>query len=154
MTRDLGPSRSQVARMRGNITTLILAAQRRRRRRARLALSATAGIVAASLTVGVVIHVLPDEIVAGAYVCFTADDPRSVSHGMPYPLDLEPPQTTEDQVAAALDACAVAFAREGVSAPDPTVCRLGDLRLGVFPNIERLDGDAFCSSVGLLQPED
>lgn len=154
MTHDLGPSRAQIARMRGNITTLIREAQRRRRRRARVALGATAAVVAASLTAGIVASVLPDEIVAGAYVCFEADSLDATPHGMPYPVDLTPPTTTAGQVEAALLLCAIAFEREGVEAPDPTVCRLPDLRLGVFPNLDRRDDREFCSSLGLLDPED
>lgn len=154
MIPELGPSRAQVARMRGNITTLILAGQRRRRRRARIALAATAGLVAASLTAGIVLSAIPDDVVAGTYLCFETDDPNSVPHGMPYPMDLEVPDTTAEQVSAAILLCAIAFEREQIVAPDPTVCRLVDRRLGVFPNVERLDDDAFCSALGLLQPED
>ncbi len=154
MTGDLGPSRAQIARMRGNITALILESRRRRRRHARLALGATAAAVAAVLTAGIVERVFPDEIVAGAYVCYTADSTGSAAHGMPYPLDLEPPSTTQGQVDAALLLCGLAYAREGVDAPDPTACRLPDLRLAVFPNVARLEHHAFCTSVGLLHPED
>jgi hypothetical protein len=154
MTHDLGPSRAQIARMRGNITALIREAQRRRRRRARVALGATAAVVAASLTAGIVASVLPDEVVAGAYVCFETDDPAAVAHGMPFPVDLDPPTTTEDQVDAALLLCAIAFERERIDARAPTACRLPDLRLGVFPNVERRGDREFCSSLGLLTPED
>ncbi len=153
MTGDLGPSRAQIARMRGNITTLIVAEQRRQRRQLRLALSATAAVVAASLMLGVA-ATLPERITAGTYVCFTADDTGSAAHGMPYPLDLEPPDTIDGQVAAAIIVCGLAYEREGVEAPAPTVCRLADLRLAVFPNLERRDRDGFCAALGLLDPRD
>lgn len=154
MSRELGPSRAQISRMRGNITNLILSAQRRRRRRARIALVATAGVVAASLTAGIVIRTLPDEVVAGTYLCFEADDPQAFAHGMVYPVDLTPPTSVDGQVSAALLLCATVFERENILAPDPTACRLTDLRIGVFPNLERWDDDAFCTSLGLLVPTD
>lgn len=151
----LGPSPAQIDRMRRNIGDLIAARRRERSRRVRT--SVIVGAAAAALVVSaasIVVVAMPPEVTAGSYACFTDDDLGATTHTIGYPDDLERPQTTADQVAAAVELCAVAFHANGLEPPaDPTVCRLADLRLGVFPNAARLDDEALCTSLGLAVPE-
>lgn len=150
----LGPSPTQIARMRARIAEGVARRTRERRRRARLTMAVSAAALAALVTAGsIVVATWPREVTAGGYLCFVADDPAATSHSIGYPTDLEPPETAPERVAAALEMCAIAYGAEGITAPHPTVCELPDLRLAVFPNLRSVDDAEFCASLGLGIPD-
>jgi hypothetical protein len=151
---NLGPSPAQITLMGHNIVAKIAARRARRRRRVRFAVAG--GVVAVGLgitaaTIG--ITAAPPGIQATGYSCYVADDLGADFHVMPYPDDLTPPPGPE-RIAAALELCDIAYGMHGVQVSDPTVCELRDLRLGVFPNTERLEPRALCTSLGLGLPPD
>jgi hypothetical protein len=119
----------------------------------RLAIAGGAMAVGLGITAATIgIAAAPPEVQATGYSCYVADDLGADVHVMPYPDGIEPPAGAE-RIAAALEMCDIAFGMNGVQVAEPTVCELRDLRLGVFPNSERLDADELCTSLGLGRAE-
>jgi hypothetical protein len=148
------PTPMQVARMRAKIAEGIRVRERRGRVRRRVAVGVSLVAVASLVTGGVILATLP-ETSKSSFVCYTADDLGSEWHGISYPMDLEPPTAVSEQITWALDLCVIARDSQGLAQPaDPVVCRLPDLRLGVFPNGRGRADDELCDELGLLGPRD
>jgi hypothetical protein len=151
---NLGPSPAQITLMGHNIVAAIAARRARRRRQMRIAVAAGAVSLALGMTAGAVgISIAPTELQESAFTCFLTDDPRGAFANVQNFDDLSGMDAAE-RVTLALESCAIGFGDAGVPAPQPTACELRDLRLGVFPNSERLDAAELCTSLGLgLPPE-
>lgn len=148
----LGPSPAQITFMGHNIAARIAALRARRRRRTRLAIVGSVVAVGVALTAaGIAVATAPADVRATTFTCFTADDPGSTSVSMSL-LDEQVGLEGDELVAAVLESCDIAFGMSGVTTPAPTACELADGRLGVFPNLPRLDPVAFCTSLGLGRP--
>lgn len=150
----LGPSPAQIAMMGHNIQAQLDDRARRRRRRTRglalgvgLALLIGGSVTAAALAV----RPAPDEQIRYLVDCYptpaiTPDDFGRV---------LFLPEENDDVPFGsefALMQCLRAYEREQIDAPNPTVCELADLRLGVFPNPEDIPQEQFCVALGLHAP--
>lgn len=145
----LGPSPAQIRLMGHNIAAEIAARRVRRRRHARIAIAAAGLAIGLVVTAaGIRVATAPADVQMTGYSCYQADDPRGISDSIGYPDDIEPP-TAAERVDAAIEMCLIAFGHNGVHAPDPTVCELPDLRLGVFPNTFRVEDTELCRSLGL-----
>lgn len=154
MTTDYGPSPAQIARMRAKIADGIVVRRKRTRVRRRVTVAAAAVAAASLVTGGVVLATLPDSS-RSSFVCYSADDLASTWHGISYPMDLVPPTSVSEQIPWALELCVIARDIAQFPQPtDPVVCRLPDLRLGVFPNEEERTQNEVCADLGLLEPLD
>lgn len=148
----LGPTSAQITMM-GHLIHARIDDGRRRRRRRRL----TALVGGLALAVGVA-------VTAAAIAVRPAPDDQ-----VRYLVDCHPePALTEEYSRVlylpdedsdvpfgsefALLQCTRIYERMGVDAPNPTVCELSDLRLGVFPNRDELPADEFCLRLGLAAP--
>jgi len=148
---QLGPTPSQITMMGHNISARIVAAKARRRRQVRVTVAAGAVALGLGITAaGIGVATAPPATRASMFSCYPADDLGSSPTGIDA-FDGIVPESTE-RVAAALAACDYVFGVNGVPTPDPTACELPDLRLGVFPNVERVDDEEFCTSLGLGLP--
>jgi len=140
--------------MRAKIAEGILAREKRLGARQRVTVGLSLVAAASLVTGGAILATLPDSA-AASFVCYTADDLASTWNGISYPLDLEPPTSVSEQITWALDLCVISRDLEGIPQPaDPIVCRLPDLRLGVFPNADGRTQDEVCADLGLLEPHD
>lgn len=148
----LGPSAAQITMMSHNITARIAEAARRRRRRQRIAIAGAAvGAGLAVTAAGIGVAAIAPAEQGFATSCYLTDDPRGEFTSIVF-LDEQSSADDPEPAAFAIEACAVVYGNEGVLAPDPTVCELPDLRLGVFPNARALDDAAFCRALGLGLP--
>jgi len=148
---QLGPTPSQVTMMGHNISARIVAAKARRRRRVRLTVAAGAVALGLGITAAAIgVATAPSASRASMFWCYPADDLSSSPTGIDAFDGVVPART--ERVDAALAACDYVFGMNGIQTPDPTACELPDLRLGVFPNFERVDADEFCASLGLGSP--
>ena len=153
-TPDHGPSPAQIARMRAKIADGILERRKRTRVRRRVAVGVSLVAVASLVTGGVILATLPESS-KESFVCYTADDLAATWHGISYPVDLEPPTAVSEQITWALDLCVIARDLQNIPQPaEPVVCRLPDLRLGVFPNERGRAAAELCDELGLLGPRD
>jgi len=148
----LGPSPAQITMMGRNIAARIAEATRRRRRRRRIAIGGMIVAVGLALTAaGPVVASVPPAVQDAVVVCFSDDDVRSDYASIEILPELRGARG-DRLVGIAVDTCAVVYGNRGVFAPDPTVCELPDLRLGVFPNLRALDHAAFCRGLGFGLP--
>lgn len=149
---SLGPSPAQIARMRRGVADRIVARARRVRRRRRLVVLSSAVAIVGLVTASAVVNTLPRQI-QGTFACHVADSLDATTHSISYPLDLPPPEDVTEQVAAAVELCELAYRINRVPVPpDPAVCRLPDLKLGVFPDADGVGDAALCASLGLALP--
>ena len=145
---NLGPSPAQITIMGHNIAARISTRRRQRRRTARLALAGGALLVGVTLTAAVyAVASAPREVQAGTFNCYSADALDSEFSAVWFG---DHAVTAAARIAAAVEACEISYGMDGVLAPQPTACELPDLRLAVFPNVERIDDvEAFCTALGL-----
>lgn len=149
----LGPTPAQVARMRRGVADKILARTRRARRQRRVVIASSAVAIVGLVTASAVVTTLPRQI-QGNFSCYAADSLDATAHSISYPGDLVPPEDIAEQAAAAIELCRIAYRQNRVPVPDdPVVCRLPDLRLGVFPDEQSLGDRALCAALGLPLPQ-
>lgn len=147
----LGPSHAQITMMGHNISARIVAARARRRRQIRLTIAAGAVTVGVALSAaGIGVATAPPAVQETVFSCFPVDNPGSTVASISALDGLA--HEGADRVHAALEACTYLYGFNGVQSPDPTACELPDLRLGVFPNLEKVDDEEFCRSLGLGLP--
>lgn len=150
----LGPSPAQIAMMGHNIQAQLGDRARRRRRRTRgLALGIGLGLLIGGSVTAAALAVRPAPAEQIRYVvdCYPAP---AVSADFGRVLFL--PEENDDVPFGsefALMQCIRTYEREQIDAPNPTVCELADLRLGVFPNPEAIPREQFCVALGLHAPD-
>lgn len=146
-THELGPSAAQIALMGQRIDAGTRRIDRVRRVRTRIAVGAAVLGLAAAITgaaVAIAAAGAPEQ--ARVFDCHLTADPAGEAGRIWFDdqgLD------AGSRVELAVTLCADRYALLGETVPQPTACELPDLRLAVFPNVERLDEEAFCASLGL-----
>lgn len=153
-TPETGPTAAQVARMRAKIADGIRSRERRKLLHRRVAAGVSVVVVASLVTGGAILATLP-ELSRQSFVCYAGDALDADREEIGYPIDLVPPTDVSEQVTWALDLCVIARDMRGFPPPaDPVVCRLDDLRFGVFPNESGLPDGELCEQLALRLPLD
>lgn len=144
---EIGPSAAQIALMGQRIDAGTRRIDRRRRIQTRLALAAAAlGLAAAVTGAAIAVAAAGPTEQARVFDCHLTADVDGVVGRIGFDDQGVDPGS---RVELALALCADRFEVLGESVPNPTACELPDLRLAVFPNVDRLDEEDFCASLGL-----
>lgn len=144
---EIGPSPAQIALMGQRIDAGARRIDRRRRIQTRIALGAAVlGLASAVTGAAVAVAAAGAAEQARVFDCHLTADPAGDAGRIWFDDQGIDPGSRVD-LAVAL--CADRYELLGESVPFPTACELPDLRLAVFPNVDRLEEEAFCASLGL-----
>ncbi|PPF32069.1 hypothetical protein C5D04_13720 [Rathayibacter sp. AY1D2] len=164
MTHDLGPTTTQLTRMRATIFTDIATRHRSTKRRRLVGLGLAAVVAIGTSAAAIVVTQASNDEANTSFDCYSVADVRA-DHTTSSLVDdgrnafkLLP---LSKRVDAAIERCEASWSAAPdepypgsgpIDVPNPMVCVLADNRLGVFPNRAGQSTGPFCEGLGLSAP--